>query len=197
MFNWIIGAVIVVWLYLLSVLKRTKLDAWMFVVGSAGLFTIAIITLQPVLLIPMQRAVSAASGFFGELTGTYSAVYDKAIVFISTANTNMSMYIDFECSGIIESFAFLALLWFFPAYQLYEKIVVSVIGIVIIFFSNVLRIFVICQCLYWGGEQMFFWAHTIIGRFVFYICTIVLYFYVFTKSQVVRQKVGSFSYDDN
>lgn len=197
MFNWIIGAAIVIWLYLLSVLKRTKLDAWLFVVGSAGLFTVAIITLQPVLLGPMQKSVCAVSGFFGDLTGTYSAIYEKSIVFIANGSMRMSMYIDFECSGIIEGFAFLALLWFFPAYQLYEKVVVSVIGVVAIFFSNVLRIFVICECLYFGGEEMFFWAHTIIGRFVFYVCTIVLYFYVFTKSQVVRQKVGSFSYDDN
>ena len=42
---------------------------------------------------------------------------------------------------------------------------------------------------------MYYIAHTYVGRIFFYAATIVLYFYVFTKSQVVRMKVGSFSYD--
>ena len=34
---------------------------------------------------------------------------------------------------------------------------------------------------------MYFLAHTIIGRLVFYACTIALYFYVFTKSQIYER----------
>ena len=197
MLNWIIVAAAVIWLYVLTVLKRTKLDGWYFVVGSAGLFVLALITLQPILLQPIQKAVAASAGVLGNLTGTYTSFFQNSLVFVSHGDMNISMYVDFECSGIIESFALLALLWFFPAYQLYEKIIVSVIGCVTIFVSNVLRIFLICLCLYFFGEGSYFFAHTILGRFFFYACTIVLYFYVFTRSQVVRQRVGAFKYDNN
>lgn len=42
---------------------------------------------------------------------------------------------------------------------------------------------------------MYFVAHTIVGRIIFYGFTIVLYFYVFTKGQIRRQKIGKFNYD--
>lgn len=195
MINWIIILITIVWVYILTVLKRAKLDFWFFTIGSAGLFTIAIIILQPILLAPMQNAIAAVSGLLGEITGTYSSYFEKGLLFISRGSTNLSLYVDFECSGIIETFAFLALLWFFPAYQYYEKIVISVIGIFSIFMANVLRIFIICQMIYWGGEGLYFFAHSFVGRLVFYACTIALYFYVFTKAQVIRQKVGAFRYD--
>lgn len=197
MVNWIVVLAIIVWIYMLTVFKRGKLDFWYFTVGSAGIFTIGIIVLQPVVLMPMQTAVAAVSGLFGDMTGTYESYFEKGLLFISHGTTQLSLYIDLECSGIIETFAFLALLWFFPAYQFYEKIVVSVVGIMGIFMANVLRIFIICQMIYWGGGEMYFVAHSFVGRLVFYACTIALYFYVFTKVQVVRQKVGAFRYDSN
>lgn len=33
-----------------------------------------------------------------------------------------------------------------------------------------------------------------IGRLVFYACTVLLYFFIFTKAQIIRQKVGGFRY---
>lgn len=195
MLIWIVPPIILIWIYLLTVFKRARLDFWYFILGSIGFFTITVILLQPLLLLPMQRAIAAVAGLPGEWTGTYASYYEKGLLFVSHNATQLSLYIDFECTGILETLAFLSLLWFFPVYQLYEKIAVSVIGTATIFLANVLRIFVICQMLYWGGERLYFTAHSFVGRFLFYAITIALYFYVFTRSQIVRQKVGAFSYE--
>ena len=109
----------------------------------------------------------------------------------------ITLQIDFECSGVIEMLAFLALLWFFPVYDKYERVVVSMIGVMAIFLANVLRIFFICLLVHIWGIDMYFFAHTIFARILFYGCTVFLYFYVFTKPQIVRQKVGAFRYDSN
>ncbi len=195
MLIWMVLPIILIWIYLLTVVKRARLDFWYFILGSIGFFTITAILLQPLLLLPMQRAIAAVAGLPGEWTGTYASYYEKGLLFVSHNATQLSLYIDFECTGILETLAFLSLLWFFPVYQLYEKIAVSVIGTATIFLANVLRIFVICQMLYWGGERLYFTAHSFVGRFLFYAITIALYFYVFTRSQIVRQKVGAFSYE--
>ena len=50
---------------------------------------------------------------FGDMTGLYEGYFNKNIVFIATGDANLSMYIDYECSGIVEMLAFLSLLWFF------------------------------------------------------------------------------------
>lgn len=193
--NWFSIVVFILWIYLLTVLKRGKLDFWYFIAGSVGLFIFSVIWIEPVAVGPIQKAVAAAAGIPGRLTGIYESYFQKGIIFISTGGTSLSLYIDFECSGIIETLAFFALLWFFPVYRLYEKVVVSIAGGLLIFASNVLRIFVICLVVYFFGGDMYFLAHTIIGRLVFYACTITLYFYVFTKSQIIRQKVGGLRYE--
>lgn len=193
--NWLSICIFILWIYLLTVLKRGKLDFWYFIVGSVGLFIFSVIWIEPLAVGPMQKAVAAASGIPGRITGIYESYFQKNIIFISTGDTSLSLYIDFECSGIIETLAFFALLWFFPVYRLYEKVVVSIAGGLLIFASNVLRIFVICLTVFIFGGDMYFLAHTVIGRLVFYACTITLYFYVFTKSQIVRQKVGGIRYE--
>ncbi|NCB42717.1 MAG: exosortase family protein XrtG [Clostridia bacterium] len=192
--NFIVVIAAFIWLYMLTVFKRAKLSFWLFLTGSVGFFILYIIFLYPVLTFPLQKGVAAGAGFLGNLTGMYSSNFQYGILFIDTAEGSLSLYIDYECSGIIEIGAFTSLLLFFPVYDSFEKLVVSVIGISVIFAANVLRIFIICFFIYTFGGNIYFYAHTIIGRLFFYACTIALYFYVFTKSQIIRQKIGRFDY---
>lgn len=45
------------------------------------------------------------------------------------------------------------------------------------------------------GNESYYMAHTIVGRLLFYALSIILYFYVFTRAQIRRQRVGEFGYD--
>ncbi|MDD2295302.1 MAG: exosortase family protein XrtG [Eubacteriales bacterium] len=193
--NYLVVALTVVWFYMMTVFKRARLDFWLFLVGSVGSFMLYIIWIQPILTAPLQKAVAAVAGLLGTWTGMYSSYFQYGILFIQTPEGSLSLYIDYECSGIIEIGAFAAMLWFFPVYRFFEKIVVSAAGILMVFMANVFRIFIICACIYFFGGDIYFYAHTIIGRLFFYACTILLYFYVFTKSHIVRQKIGRFNYD--
>ena len=127
----------------------------------------------------------------------FTSYFKYGVIFVNSDAGAITLQIDFECSGVIEMLAFLALLWFFPVYDKYERVVVSMIGVMAIFFANVLRIFFICLLVHIWGIDMYFFAHTIFARILFYGCTVFLYFYVFTKPQIVRQKVGAFRYDSN
>lgn len=195
--NWLSVVFAIVWVYVLTVLKRCKLDFWLYLVGSVGMFLLCLVWLEPVLVVPLQKAVAVVSGMLGELTGVFDSYFQKGMLFIQNGGNSLSLYIDFECSGIIETMAFLALLWFFPVYRFYEKIVVSFAGILAIFLFNVLRIYLICILIYFFGDEIYFYAHTVFARIFFYICTIMLYFFVFTKSHIIRQKVGAFHYESN
>ena len=112
MMNMFFVIVLVLWIYILTVLKRGKLDFWYFITGSIGLFVFMLIKIEPVVLAPLQKSVSAVAGMFGDMTGIYEGYFNKNIVFISTGDANLSMYIDYECSGIVEMLAFLSLLWY-------------------------------------------------------------------------------------
>ena len=166
-------AVIAVWLYILSVLTRAKLYAWKFMWGSFGLFLIMMITIRPVLTMPLARCVSALAGVVGSVTGAFTSYFKYGIIFIHTGVTQATLLIDFECSGIIEIMAFISLLAFFNVYNFSEKVMVGIGGFCYI---------MLC---------------TFIGRIFFYVLSVYLYFYVFTKPQVIKMKVGSFSYGNN
>ena len=104
---------------------------------------------------------------------------------MESAKDSITLKIDFECSGIIEITAFLSLLIFFNVYSRYEKVIIGCIGTVYIIVANALRIILICLIIHFKGVDYYYISHALIGRIFFYILSIILYFYVFTKAQIV------------
>lgn len=185
-----------VWWYLLRVMDRAELNFWHFVLGSAGLFIFLIVLVQPVLTQPLGQVVAAIAGLFGALTHTFAAYFRYGVLFIQATGGAMTLQIDFECSGIIEILAFISLLAFFRVYTRNQRVVIGILGTVGIILANVLRIIVICEIIYFGGPEVYYVSHSLVGRFIFYGLSVLLYFYVFTKPQIVSMKVGSFKYGD-
>ena len=188
---------ILIWIYLLYVLSKTKNSAWFFLLGSMGLFAFLMIGLRPIITEPLSKSVAALAGILGKLTGFYSAYFKYGIIFVETTAGSVTLQIDLECSGVIEILAFVCLLAFFRVYSVPERILLGIVGFCYIMLSNALRIMVICLSVHWFGIGAYYVSHAFIGRIVFYFLSIVLYFYVFTKPQIFKMKVGNFSYGDN
>ena len=186
---------VVIWLLNLRIFYKVKNQAAFITIGMGGLFILMMIFLRPIATMPLARMVAALAGLFGRVTGFFSAFFKYGIIFVETAGGSMTLQIDFECSGIIEIMVYIAILAFFKVYTISERAILSAVGVIYIILANALRIIIIATMIHFGGEQMYYIAHTYVGRIFFYAATVVLYFYVFTKSQVVRMKVGSFSYD--
>ncbi len=193
----IIAFLAIVWFYILHVLKKAKLSFWRFIVGSAGLFVFLMFVLMPYVVTPMSQVVAGIAGIFGKLFGFFSAYYKYSVIFVEAGAESLTLTIDFECSGVIEIFAYLCLLIFFDVYSTQEKWVVGAAGTAYLVMANVIRVVTICVMIHFFGGEAYFIAHTYIGRILFYILSVILYFNVFTKSQIIRQKVGGFKYDRN
>lgn len=192
----LVSGVLIVWLYFLHVFKRAKLDFFRYIVGSFGLFIFMVIFVRPYVTGPLMGLVTSVSGVFGKITGVFEAYRDYSILFVENNVTKeaISLYVDFECSGVIEMMVFISLLTFFQVYEVWQRLVIGIIGCITIFFSNVCRIFVICLIIKAGGNDMYYFAHTIVGRLFFYLLAILLYYFVFTRAQIKKQKVGGFNY---
>lgn len=194
--NYLVLGAGVIWLYLLSVFKRGKLDFFRYMVGSVGVFVLLMIYVQPRITDFLIHLVTSVAGVFGKMTGVFEPYREYSILFIENNTTleSMSLYIDYECSGVIEMMVFVALLAFFQVYEIWQRIIIGMVGCVAIFFSNILRIFVICLMIKFWGNEVYYIAHTIVGRLVFYVLAILLYYYVFTYAQIKKQRIGGFSY---
>ncbi|MGX6394882.1 exosortase family protein XrtG [Lactiplantibacillus pentosus] len=177
---------IVIWLYGLSVLKRARLSAFYFIVGSAGLFFILTAISRPYWVWFFTHAVIHGVALFTELTNWGQIMFKMGLVYINNVGDPVIMSIDYECSGIIETCAFVSLVVFYPAYQRREKVFYGVFGLLYIYLINVLRLNVVITIVHFGGGEAFFLAHSVIGRLIFYVLVIVLYYNVFTYSQLAR-----------
>lgn len=191
----VIGVLLcLIWVYVIWVLNRAKLKYWRFLVGSGGLFVGMMVFLRPLLTQPLASAIAALAGVIGKLTGTFESYFAYGIIFIQSLKGTITLQIDFECSGIIEIMAFLALLAFFQVYNVRDRIKIGIIGVVYIMLANALRILVICEMIHFFGTDVYYISHTIVGRIIFYGLSVLLYFYVFTKPHIVQMKIGKFAY---
>lgn len=185
----------VIWLILLKLTKKAALPAWHFVAGSAGLFVLMMLLVRPVATMPLARAVCALAGLIGRIGNTFTAYFKFSIVYIPVADGGMTLLVDLECSGVIELMAFFSLLLFFNVYTAAEKAVVGIASFCYIMIANALRITLICLIVHFFGQGAYGVAHAFIGRIFFYLLSIYLYFMVFTKPQVIKMRIGSFTYD--
>ena len=191
---WVGLIVLLLWIYVYYLMYRANLKAWKYFWGSCGLFIIMMIWLRPMITQPLAKVVASVAGIFGDITGMFSAFFKYGVLYVATGEGAITLQIDFECSGVLEIMAFLALLSFFEAYNVFERIIVGILGTIYIILANAMRISIICTIIYFNGVGAYHVAHTIVGRIVFYALTVILYFFVFTKTQIIRQKVGGFAY---
>ncbi len=186
----------VIWIYSLTVFRRRKLEFFHFIVGSVGMFLFAFVVLRDIMTDVLTTLTCYLTGMLGNLLGFFRAYTAHAILFVENADGPISLYVDFECGGVIEILVFISLICFFSVYNVWEKVWISIAGTVWIIVANIIRLFSICLIINQFGNESYYMAHTIVGRMIFYALSIVLYFYVFTRAQIRRQRVGEFGYDN-
>lgn len=186
---------VLLWLYLLHVTKKANVNFWHFIIGSIGLFLLAMLYIRPIVLPYINLILTSLVGMFGNITGWFQTIYSQSTIFITTATAGVYLYIDVECSGVIEILAYLSILVFFDAFKTQEKIIYGIVGVIYILFANALRVDLISSLVYFFGFGIYDFAHTILGRIVFYLLSVVLYYYIFTRSQISRTKTKEFTYD--
>ncbi len=185
----------IIWIYVLTVFKRKKLEFFYFLAGSIGTFLFAFTLLRNIMTEIMTTMTCFLTGLLGNALGIFKAYTAHSILFIENADGPISLYVDFECGGVIEILVFFSLVWFFAVYTVKEKLTISFLGALWIIAANIIRLFSICLIINHFGNESYYVAHTIVGRLIFYALSIILYFYVFTRAQIRKQRVGEFGYD--
>lgn len=184
--GWIILGTII-WVYGLSVLKRGKLAGFYFWWGSVGLFIIAAFICHPYFIWLIADLLANTLGLFAHLTHWFAVYPVSNYLQINVGHSSVQLLIDYECSGAIELLAYLSLVAFYPLYNRQAKIMAGVFGSCWIFIANVLRLLLIIMVVKFCGAGALFWAHSVVGRLLFYLLVIILYYTVFTRPQFINQ----------
>lgn len=167
---------------------------FLFIVGSAGLFGFLMFLGLGAIETLLEQAVTAVLSLVGSITGIFAANADYSMITVYHRNNALTFFVDYECSGYIEMLVYACLLAFFPLYSSMEKLIYSLGGLLYIFLANVGRVFLICGITKIFGSTLFFFSHTIFARLLFFALMVILYYFVFTRPHIKRQKVGNMSY---
>jgi len=114
--------------------------------------------------------------------------------FIFPDPTGWSIFgIGLECSSIIEISVFVALLLFYPSYSWKTKFKYACIGVAATYLANVIRILTIVFIVSVFGKTSVYLAHAIVGKLVFFVLIVILYWYLLTKPTMkkVRDNIKS------
>lgn len=184
---------VMLWVYLLTVLKRAKNGAFYFLAGSAGVFIFLLFMSKPYGIWLFATAMTWSVGLVGHATGFFTTFYFTHVIQVVVDHHISLFVIDYECSGIIESTAFIGLIAFYPIYSIKRRFVLGILGILWFFIANIVRLSMVAIMIYLFGDNLFYLAHAILGRLLFYGLAILLYYLVFTKGQLVNRifkKIG-------
>lgn len=119
--------------------------------------------------------------------------------FIFPDPTGWSIFgIGFECSSIIEIGVLIGLLIFYPGYSRKRKVKYAIIGIILTYAANLIRMLSIVYIVNIFGKQYLYFAHAFIGKLIFFIFVVLLYWYLLTRPtlSIVRKNIkgGKFEF---
>jgi len=192
----IILLIIAVWILFLLLIRKLKIYFFVFVVGSIGLFCILMYIGRGTVEKYLEHAVTYSMYLISKATDIYVAHPEYSMLTVYYNSQAVSFFVDYECSGFIESIVYLSLLTFYPIYRWKRKIFLGIAGTLYIFISNIIRVFIICVIIKKFGPSLFFFSHTVFARVLFFFLMVGLYYVVFTMAHILRQKVGRIGYEN-
>lgn len=167
-----------------------KAHAWLpyFVAGAAGFALLFVVLLREFLpgetLLRHATAgtVNSLSWALGIQTRVSSAnPGDLLVVGVPYHEEWTMLSIGIECSGLLEIATLCGLVLFFPALPLPRRLLVLAAAVGLTFAANIIRMLVIVLAVGYGGQSTLEIAHVVLGRAVFFVLAIGIYWFAITR----------------
>ena len=200
----IFGLVTLVWAALLVLARRHRIWLLFYGLGAVGLALL--IVFAGTKLLPLEQGVehlvARASHTVSELVGIPTRVFQAApgniLVWVIIQEPGWTVVrVDLECSGLLEMAALAGLMLFYPGWSLLRRVGLTLFGWFAVFGINIVRIVSIIVILHVAGKPAILVAHTIIGRLIFFVLIMGLYWLIFSRltlstlSQRIRARMSA------
>lgn len=182
--------VVILWGFTLRLFKTLKMNFFLFLAGSIGVFTISLIFFQGILQNYLNALVSGTLYVIGNATNYFQVFRENSVIALNTKDGVISIFITYECSGVIEMLVFTSLALFFPFGKTMRRAISLVIGNIYIFAANIVRMMFIILAVKVFGISSFYLVHTLFARILFFALMVVLYYFAFTTTHLKHQNVG-------
>jgi len=188
-----LSVLVLVYLVGLIIVYRQQRYLLRYLWGSFGLVAIIVIAgriwgwYQPMGVIEAKVLTYIGTWFNFNLESL-----ESASLLVPTPEGWSVLNIGLECSTFIESSVFTGLLLFYPRIPLLNRLLRLVTGLVAIFIINLIRLGFIIGIVATLGGPAVPWAHAIVGRLLFFIGIVAVFWWIFTLPtlQTVRGDIG-------
>ena len=188
---------IIIWFYILHILSKNKLTAFYYMLGSFGFFIIGLTFFFKPLTKVLSFITLVTLDLISKVFNCFEVFIDYNIIFINYKDIAISLYMNYECSGLIEILVLFSAIIFYPLFTNKQKIFNLIMGSIWTCMSNIIRLLFIIFYICTNGNSSYYFAHSYLGRIIFYLLTIIMYFYMFSLTQISKQKIGRFKYKGN
>jgi exosortase family protein XrtG len=125
------------------------------------------------------------------LTGNVVDVVGGVTLLVPDQSGWVGMTIGAESSTLIELSVFLGVLLFYPGLGKKERLIYGLVGVIGTYLLNLLRLLLIIVLVSTWGRDVFPLAHSVIGRVVYFIGVVALYWYLLTKPslRIIQRRI--------
>lgn len=186
-----IGAAIIVWLAVTAFFFRHRIWLFYFIFGAVGFtFFLLVAVRGSAFELVLEHVTGLLLQSIFKWFNIFSLAYDNApgtlLVLNRMDNTWTTIGLDIESSGFLELSIFLGLVLFYPSYTPKMKLKYSLLGIAFNYLSNLVRLITIISIIQIGGRDSVYFAYSVLGRLVYFVLSIAIYWTVFTKPTLKR-----------
>lgn len=187
----IFGLSIVLWLSLTWFFYWRRIWLPYYTIAAVGLALL--IVFGGTRLLPLERWLEYGTAYSAHLicqslnipTRVFEAAPGNILVWVVVQSPGWTVVrVDLECSGLLELATLTGLILFYPAWPIRQRIALTILGLVVTFGANIIRVLSIILILHVFGKQSIFIAHTIIGRMIFFILVAGIYWCILTRGTV-------------
>ena len=189
---------IVVWGLVLLFFRSHRNWLPFYVVGSVGLaFAIigvgrSIIPLETILKTYTAFTVHQIAGLAEVETRLFPAVPGALMILVIPQHQGWTVLnIGVESSGLLEIAALTGMVGFYPGWSMRRRLGAVALGITATYVANVVRVSFIAATLHWGGKDLLFISHTVLGRAIFFAMVVAIFWFVLSLPtlRTVYQKI--------
>lgn len=182
---------ILAWVGLLAFLRSGRIWLPYYLVGAVG-FAVGLVLLGQGPL-PLERLLATATahgastvtGWIGIPTRVFPSAVGSILVLVVRQPVGWTMLtVGIECSGLLELATVTGLTLFYPLWGKARRAWIVCVGLVATGAANILRVVAIIATLHWGGKETLFLAHNVVGRLLFFVLVVVIYWMALTAPTV-------------
>ena len=184
---WLAGTLIFVWFMAVLFFRANRIWLPYYVIGAVGL-ALAIIFIGRGTFVEssLQQAVAAGVHAVSSLTPVPTRIFQSApgaiMVLVVDQSVGWTMLqITVESSGLLEIGVISGMLMFYPGWSFRKRLWFSIIAILATYVANIIRLMVIVIVIHYGGKDTLLVSHTILGRAVFFVGVIAIYWYLLSR----------------